>query len=101
MRRLRPIYVAYVLVFCSFFVERLLRQGESAKSFQVGVDDQGSTQAIGSAYGRAILVMLLAPLLNRLRIGWVGGERLAWCGVAATLAGTLFRAWANRVLGAY
>src|SRR5262245_48324877 len=101
MRRIQPIHIAYSLVGSFFIIERLLRQGESAKSFREGQEDKGSTRAVGAAFGLAILVLQIAPLLNRLRIGRIFGEKLAWGGVAASLAGLALRIWASRVLGAY
>ncbi len=71
---MRPIRVAYGLIGCFFVAERLLRQGESAKSLEEGQADPGSTRAIGTAFG---LAMLVAPLLNRLSIGRYHGEKAA------------------------
>jgi protein-S-isoprenylcysteine O-methyltransferase len=101
MRRLRPIHIAYILIGCFFAVERKLRQGPNATSLQGGPEDKGTTRAIGSAFGAAILIMLAAPALNRVQAGRAFGERAAWGGVAAMLAGMALRIWASRVLGAY
>src|SRR5579859_5433777 len=98
---MRPLRVAYGLFGCFFVVERLLRRGEEAKSFQEGEADRGSTRAVGSAFGLALLMLLVAPLLNERGIGRFRGERLAWGGVVAMLVGLGLRVWANRVLGAF
>jgi hypothetical protein len=74
---MRPLPVAYSLVGSFFVVERLLRQGENARSMQEGSADRGSTRAIGSAFGLALLALLVAPLLNRLRIGCLLNETSA------------------------
>jgi len=96
-----PIRVAYGLIGCFFVAERLLRQGESAKSLQEGQADRGSTRAIGAAFGLVMLAMLVAPLLNRQSIGRYHGEKAAWSGIAAMLTGLVLRIWASRVLGAF
>src|SRR6478752_6550819 len=101
VRRIKPIHFAYGLIGSFFVIERLLRRGESAKSLQGGPEDKGSTRAIGAAFGLAILTLQVAPLLNRLRIGRVFSEKVAWGGVTAMLAGLAIRIWASRALGAY
>ena len=98
---MRPLRVAYGLIGCFFVVERLLRQGEGAKSFREGEADQGSTRAVGAAFGVALLTLLVAPLLNGRGIGRFGGERVAWGGVVAMLAGLALRTWATQVLGSF
>jgi protein-S-isoprenylcysteine O-methyltransferase Ste14 len=98
---MRPLRVTYGLIGCFFVMERLLRQGESAKSFQEGQADRGSTRAVGAAFGLALLVLLMAPLLNGRGIGRLRGERVGWGGVAAMVAGLVLRMWANRVLGSF
>jgi protein-S-isoprenylcysteine O-methyltransferase Ste14 len=98
---MRPIRVAYALIGCFFVAERLLRQGESAKSFQEGPADRGSTRALGAAFGLALLALLFAPLLSRRGIGRLPSERGAWGGIAAMLTGLALRIWASRVLGSF
>src|SRR5215471_9940075 len=98
---MRPIYVAYGLIGCFFVTERFLRQGESARSLQPGQADRGSTRAIGAAFGLALLTLLVAPLLNRQKIGRLRGESLAWSGIIPMLAGLALRVWAVRVLGSF
>src|SRR3989442_1487212 len=98
---MRPIHVAYGLMGCFFVAERLLRQGESAKSLQEGQADRGSTRAIGAAFGLTLLTLLVAPLLSRRGIGRLRSERMAWSGIAAMLSGLVLRIWASRVLGSF
>src|SRR5215470_5682050 len=98
---MRPLRVAYGLLGSFFVVECLLRQGEGAKSFQEGRADRGSTRAVGGAFGLTLLVLLVAPLLNGRGIGRLRGERVAWGGVGAMVAGLALRIWANRVLGSF
>jgi protein-S-isoprenylcysteine O-methyltransferase Ste14 len=98
---MRPLLVTYSLIGSFFVVERLLRQGESARSMQEGPADRGSTRAIGTAFGLAVLALLVAPLLNRLRLGRLFSETAAWGGIAVMLSGLSLRIWASRVLGAF
>jgi protein-S-isoprenylcysteine O-methyltransferase Ste14 len=99
--RLMPIHLAYCLIAFFFVAERLLRQGANARSMDEGCEDRGSTRAIGAAFGTAILCLAVAPLLNRLHIGRVIGEKWAWGGVTVMAGGLALRIWASRVLGAY
>ena len=96
---MRPIRVAYGLIGCFFVAERLLRQGESARSFQEGPADRGSTRAIGATFGLALCALLVAPLLSRRGIGRLPSKRGAWGGIAVMLTGLVLRIWASRVLG--
>jgi protein-S-isoprenylcysteine O-methyltransferase Ste14 len=95
---MRPRYVAYALLGFFFVTEPLLRQGKVASSRQVGPADRGSTRIIGASVSLALLV---APFLNRLKIGRLRSERLAWSGIMAMIIGLALRIWASRVLGAF
>jgi len=95
------ILIAYSLIGCFFVAERLLRQGDLARSFKRGQADQGSTRVVGAAFGLALLVLFLAPLLNWLSIGRLPNEMLAWGGIVIMLAGLILRVWAARVLGTF
>ena len=97
----RPLPIAYGLIGCFFVAERLLRRGKEAASLKEGKADQGTTRAIGAAFGVSLLAMALAPILNRFRIGRLFSAPLAWGGIAAMLAGLALRIWAARVLGAF
>ena len=98
---MRPRYVAYALLGFFFVTEPLLRQGKAASSRQEGPADRGSTRMIGASVGLALLAPLVAPLLNRLKIGRLRSETLAWSGIMAMIVGLALRIWASRVLGAF
>src|SRR5437588_11658595 len=96
---MRPTSIAYCLIGSFFVIERLLRRGKEARSMEEGQADRGSTRAIGAAFGLMLLALLLAPLLNRWKVGHIGSERSAWGGIAAMLAGLGLRTWASRGRG--
>jgi protein-S-isoprenylcysteine O-methyltransferase len=48
-----------------------------------------------------MLALLIAPLLDRLRVGRILNEKSAWGGIVVMLGGLTLRIWASRVLGAY
>ena len=99
--QIRPIYIAYGLLGFFFVTEPLLRQGKAASSLQEDPTDRGSTRLIGATFGLALIALLVAPLLNRWRVGHFRSKRLAWSGIMAMLAGLALRIWASRVLGAF
>ena len=101
MRHIRPIHIAYSLLIFFFITEPLLRQGKAARSRQEGPTDRGSTRFLGAALGLAFLGMLIAPLLNRMKIGRLHCKTLAWSGIVAMFAGLALRIWSVRVLGAF
>jgi protein-S-isoprenylcysteine O-methyltransferase Ste14 len=98
---MRPLRIAYSLIGCFFIAERLLRQGEGARSLQQGPADRGSTRTIGVAFGAALLSLLVTPFLNRRRIGYLGEKKWAWGGIAGMVIGLGLRIWALRVLGSF
>jgi protein-S-isoprenylcysteine O-methyltransferase Ste14 len=93
--------VAYVLLACFVLVERLLRRSPEAASLEAGQADQGTTRAVGSAFGQSLVALLATPLLNRAQLGHVAAPAPAWSGVTAMAAGLMLRVWAARVLGAF
>jgi protein-S-isoprenylcysteine O-methyltransferase Ste14 len=97
----RPIHIAYGLLGFFFVTEPLLRQGKEASSQQAGPADRGSTRLIGATFGFALFALLLAPVLNRWKVGRFRSQRWAWGGVTAILAGLALRIWVSRVLGAF
>jgi hypothetical protein len=99
--RVGPLRVAYGLIGCFIVAERLLRQGSEAATLEAGPSDQGTTRAVGAAFGTSVLVVLLAPLLNRWRLSRFAHPGRAWSGAGAMVAGLALRVWAARVLGAY
>ena len=100
-RLVGPLPVAYALLGCFFLAERLLRQGPDAASLEAGNTDQGTTRAIGRAFGQSLFALAVAPLLNRWRLGRLTVPGMAWSGIAAMVAGLTLRVWAVRVLGAF
>jgi protein-S-isoprenylcysteine O-methyltransferase Ste14 len=98
---MRPIGAAYGLIGSFMVIERLLRQGKEAKSFEEGQADRGSTRTIGAAFGTALLALLIAPLLNRMKLGRIGNQTSAWSGIVIMLAGLSLRIWASRILGSF
>lgn len=97
----RPLRLAYGLIGAFVFAERLLRRGKDATSLAAGKADQGTTRALGIAFGVSFLALLMAPILNRQRIGRIPASPLAWGGIAAMAAGLGIRIWAARALGAF
>ncbi|MGH2458303.1 MAG: methyltransferase family protein [Chloroflexota bacterium] len=96
---MRAIGAAYGVLGGFFIAERLLRRGEKARSLRPGRADRGSTTAIGAAFGAAVLTLIVAPVLDRPKVGRFGGQRGPWAGVVLMLAGLGLRIWALRVLG--
>jgi protein-S-isoprenylcysteine O-methyltransferase Ste14 len=97
----RPIHIAYGLLGIFLAIEPRLRQGKAAISRQEGPADRGRTRLIGATFGLALFALLIAPLLNRLKVDRFRSKTLAWGGIAAMLAGLALRIWASRVLGAF
>ncbi|HEV7236218.1 MAG TPA: methyltransferase, partial [Ktedonobacteraceae bacterium] len=98
---MRPIGAAYGIIGSFMVIERLLRQGKEAKSMVEGREDRGSTRGIGDAFGASLLALLVAPLLNRVKLGRLRNQSAAWSGIVAMLAGLSLRIWASRILGSF
>lgn len=98
---MKPLPTAYGLIGCFFVAERLLRRSREAASLEAGQEDRGTTRVIGAAFGVSLCALAFAPVLNRRRLGRIGGCPLAWGGIGAMLAGLALRIWAARVLGAF
>jgi hypothetical protein len=90
-RLVGPLAAAYALLGCFFLAERLLRQGPDAASLEAATTDQGTTRAIGRAFGQSLFALAAAPLLNRWRLGQLAAPRMAWGGIAAMVAGLTVR----------
>lgn len=98
---MRPLRVAYSIMGIFFIAERLLRRGGEALSLKESPADRGTTRAIGLAFGTSLLALVVAPFLNRRRIGRLYGTAPAWGGIAVMVAGLVLRIWSARVLGAF
>lgn len=96
----RPARVAYVCLGCYLVAERLLRRGHEARDMKEDEEDRGTTRGVGRAFGLSLLILSVAPLLNRGGRGRGVGTRVAWGGVVLMGGGLALRVWAARVLGA-
>jgi protein-S-isoprenylcysteine O-methyltransferase Ste14 len=92
---------AYGLIVCFLVMERLARQGKEAKSLECGPFDRGSTRLLGGAFLAAMVILLLAPVLNVLQVGAMGPTAVGWVGIGLMLSGIALRFWAARVLGRF
>jgi protein-S-isoprenylcysteine O-methyltransferase Ste14 len=96
------LFAAYLLIIAFMVIERRLRIGENAKSMASGEADRQSTSRLGQAFGLALLLLLLAPLLNYFRIGfWVRSWFPGWLGVELMVVGMALRFWSAKVLGKF
>jgi protein-S-isoprenylcysteine O-methyltransferase Ste14 len=93
---------AYVLIIVYFATDAGLRSGERAKSIAVEKTDQKSTQYLLYSFLVSIVLLLLAPLINYLRLGQLaGGWFPGWIGEVLMLFGIVLRIWATKVLGRF
>jgi protein-S-isoprenylcysteine O-methyltransferase Ste14 len=96
------ILIAFLLIISFIAIEGRLRKGEKARSLEGGEFDRGSTTLIGASFGIAILVLLVASLLDYLRNGEVpDNELVGWIGIILILAGLALRVWAALTLGEF
>src|SRR5262245_31635479 len=96
------IVLAYLMLGVFIGTERRLRRGQTALNLDAVPADRGSTRIVGAAFGIMVNVMLLAPLLNRRRVGQVHSHYLIpWLGIPLMLSGILLRVWAHRTLGEF
>ena len=93
--------LAYALVALFFFIEGRLRKGQEAQTFDAGSSDRQSTSRVGSAYGIAMVSLLVAPILNYFSIGKISYNIAGWIGFAIALIGIVLRISANLTLGKF
>jgi protein-S-isoprenylcysteine O-methyltransferase len=93
--------VAYGLIVCFLGMERLVRQGQEARSLEFGPSDHGSTRLLGIAFLVAVLTLLVAPVLNAYQLGMIGWTPAGWVGIGLMVGGIGLRLWSTRVLGRY
>ena len=82
-------------------MERLVREGQEAPSLAFGPFDRGSTRLLGAAFLIAMLVLVLAPVLNAFQLGTISWTAVGWVGIGLMVSGIALRFWATRVLGRY
>jgi protein-S-isoprenylcysteine O-methyltransferase len=92
---------AYGLIGCFLGMDRLTRQGKEAKSLEFGPFDRGSTRLLGGAFLAALVVLLLAPVLNPYQIAAMRCTAVGWVGVGLMLSGIALRFWATQALGRF
>ncbi len=89
-------------MFVFFASDRFIRSDQEARKVKIDASDRRSTYILLLAYGISILLLLLALLLNSLRIGQIKVSLLfGWIGVLLMAAGIALRAWATRTLGRF
>ncbi|SRR5712692_5638358 len=91
--------IGYLLLGVFFVSERLLRQGEEARSFDAAASDQGTTRLVGAAYAVGIAAGLLAPALSR--SGRIYDSRLPKLGIVLMVLGLGLKWWAMHTLGRF
>ena len=91
--------LAYALVAAFVVIERLLRQGEAARSLAADAADRGTTRLLGASFGLALSAGLLVALFRRGRDP--GRKASRRVGLAVMVVGLLLRIWAARTLGRY
>jgi protein-S-isoprenylcysteine O-methyltransferase Ste14 len=95
------IIAAYLLIGVFLVMEGRLRQGREAKSLDAGEHDRGSTKRIGSAFAGTFIMLILAPILNYLRVAVMSSIVLGIFGLALMVVGLALRYWASKTLGAF
>lgn len=93
--------IAYLFVLAYFVVERALRKGETALSFQPDHQDQGSSYLILGVGLLMLFLLALAPVVNSLGIGDMNHSYGAWIGVLIMLIGLVLRYEAAQTLGEF
>jgi len=99
LARMRTTPIGYLLLGVFFVSERLLRQGEEARSFDAAASDQDTTRLVGAAYAVGIAAGLLAPALSR--SGRIYDSRLPKLGIVLMVLGLGLKWWAMHTLGRF
>ncbi len=63
----RSLLVVYALFGAFMVLERLLRQGEAARSARAATEDQGTTRLLGAAFGAGVLLMPVVAAIRGAR----------------------------------
>jgi len=98
---MRTRLVAYPLLAVFFVSERLLRQGDEARSLDVSAMDKGTTRLVGAAYAVAINAGLVVPALCRSGPGRISNPHLPKVGLALMVLGLRLKWWAMQTLGRF
>lgn len=94
-------FLAYLFVIAYFVVERVLREGDQARSLQPGPFDQGSSFLLLSVGVVNLLILLLAPVGNHYDIGSWDNSSAAWLGLLLMFLGLVLRYVAAQTLGQF
>jgi protein-S-isoprenylcysteine O-methyltransferase Ste14 len=92
---------AFGIIALFLVAERALRRDSHARSVEATPHDRGTTRLIGAAYGFALALGMLAPLLSRCRLTAVRPTWLSDCGLPLMVAGLGLRIWAAISLGRF
>ena len=84
---MQPLWAAYGLIAAFIVVERRLRQGPAASTFEALPSDRGTRRMIGAAYAFSLNAGLVAPLLSRRGIGRLPDGAIQCTGLGLMLAG--------------
>ena len=76
---------AYGLIASYFIIERTFRKGDEALSLEAGECDRGSSRFILFSGLANIVLVLLAPALNVLGIGFWNSGYGCWLGISLML----------------
>jgi protein-S-isoprenylcysteine O-methyltransferase Ste14 len=95
--------LAYLLIIFFFvFIERGLRKGSLAKSWEVGQHDRGSQAVLGIAWGITSLSLYIAPVLDYYQYLLIcPGLLIGIMGLIIMMTGIVIRYWAAKTLGVY
>jgi len=90
---------AFAIVGPFLVVERALRQGLAARSFETTLEDRGPTRLIGAAFGYALTAGAVAPLLSRWRRGQIQPRWIRTLSLGTMLGGlgTRPRCWSRQL----
>jgi protein-S-isoprenylcysteine O-methyltransferase len=96
------VIAAYVLVGGFLVLQRIMRQGEHARSLRAQPADRGTTRLLGAAFGLGIVALAAGPVLHVYGVATIGSDVIVgWIGVAVVVGGLTLRLWSQAVLGRY
>jgi protein-S-isoprenylcysteine O-methyltransferase Ste14 len=98
---MRSTILAYVFLGVFLVGERLLREGDEARTLGTTASDRGTTLQIGVTYGVAINAGWLAQLLSHRGWGRLTHPGFAVVGLLLMTCGLGVKTWAMRTLGRF